>query len=66
VIAGLITGTVVTVFWERTPALNSLIYELVPAFGAGLLVTMVVSYMTRPPEDVDRMFETMKTDRADS
>jgi sodium/proline symporter len=66
VIAGLVTGTVVTIFWERTPALNSLIYELVPAFGAGLLVTMVVSYMTRPPKDVDRMFETMKTDRADS
>jgi sodium/proline symporter len=64
VIAGLITGTAVTIFWERTLALNSLIYELVPAFGAGLLVTVIVSYATRPPKDVDRMFETMKTDRS--
>jgi sodium/proline symporter len=62
VIAGLITGTAVTIVWERTAALNALIYELVPAFAAGLLATVIVSYATRPPKDVHEMFETMKND----
>ena len=62
VIAGLITGTVVTIFWKITPSLTALIYELVPAFAAGLLVTVIVSYATQPPEGVDEMFEIMKTD----
>ena len=62
VIAGLITGTVITIFWKITPSLTALIYELVPAFAAGLLVTVIVSYATQPPDGVDEMFEVMKTD----
>jgi len=62
VIAGLVTGTAVTIFWKRTPELTALIYELVPAFGAALLVTVVVSLATQPPEGVDEMFETMGKD----
>ena len=62
VIAGLITGTVVTIVWKITPALTALIYELVPAFAAGLMVTVVVSYATKPPDGVEKMFETMETD----
>jgi Na+/proline symporter len=59
VIAGLVTGALVTIVWDRVPALNSLLYELIPAFTAGLLVTAVVSCFTRPPEGVARMFESM-------
>ena len=59
VMAGLVTGAVVTIVWDRVPALNSLLYELIPAFAAGLLVTVAVSCFTRPPEGVARMFESM-------
>ncbi len=59
VIAGLATGALVTIVWDRVPALNSRLYELIPAFMAGLLVTVVVSCFTRPPEGVARMFESM-------
>jgi SSS family solute:Na+ symporter len=60
VIAGLLTGAAVTFIWERTPFLSPLIYELIPAFAAGFLATMIVSAMTQPPEGVDRMFDAMK------
>jgi sodium/proline symporter len=59
VIAGLITGTAVTIIWEKTPFLSQLLYELIPAFFAGLAVTVLVSFFTQPPEDVDRVFDSM-------
>lgn len=63
VIAGLITGTIVTIVWNQTPALKAMIYELVPAFALGLLVTVAVSLLTKPPERVDEMFGVMKGSR---
>ncbi len=49
VLAGLITGTVVTLIWYNVPALKALVYELVPAFLASLLAVWLVSLATRPP-----------------
>tara|TARA_R110002124_G_C8970812_1_gene515067 strand:+ start:7853 stop:9313 length:1461 start_codon:yes stop_codon:yes gene_type:complete len=46
VIAGIVTGTVVTIIWYFVPILKSNMYELVPAFTASLLVTVLVSKMT--------------------
>jgi len=66
VIAGLLTGTAVTIIWKTNSYLSSLIYELIPAFGAGLLATVIVSYLTKPPQDVNRMFDTMGGNRQDS
>ncbi len=63
VIAGLITGTAITFIWELTPALSSIIYELIPAFAGGLLATVIVSRLTRPPENVDPMFASMRRRR---
>ncbi len=60
VIAGLLTGTAITFIWELTPALSSRLYELIPAFAGGLLATVIVSVWTRPPEDVDTMFSSMR------
>jgi sodium/proline symporter len=60
VIAGLLTGTAVTIVWEKTPQLAPLMYELVPAFFAALLATLLVSRLTRPPGDTDRLFAAMK------
>jgi sodium/proline symporter len=61
VIAGLVSGTAITFFWELTPALNSLIYELIPAFAGGLVATVLVSRVTRPPDRVGAMFRAMGT-----
>lgn len=46
VIAGLISGTLTVFIWKMVPALNNLIYELIPAFFISLLITILVSYMT--------------------
>lgn len=43
VIAGILTGTAVTIIWELIPVLNDNLYELIPAFFASALVTIVVS-----------------------
>ncbi len=59
VAAGLVTGTTLTFVWERTPALNGLLYELIPAFGAALLITITVSLLTEPPEEIDHIFRRM-------
>ncbi|MHC4472031.1 MAG: sodium/proline symporter [Planctomycetota bacterium] len=59
VLAGMLAGTAVVFVWQLTPSLEPLIYELVPAFGIGLLVTIVVSLLTRPPDGVDEQFRVM-------
>jgi len=50
VVAGLLSGTVLTIVWNQTPALKSRMYELVPAFLISALLTVVVSLLTRPPD----------------
>jgi Na+/proline symporter len=60
VMAGFITGAVITLVWGLTPALDSRLYELIPAFTGGLLVTIIVSLLTAPPERVDEMFDSME------
>ncbi|HSH45863.1 MAG TPA: sodium/proline symporter [Longimicrobiales bacterium] len=59
IFAGLVAGTLTTFIWYWTPALKGAIYELIPAFAAGLLATVVVSLATKPPPDVDHMFDVM-------
>ncbi len=49
-LAGLVSGTLVTILWKSVPELKGLVYELIPAFGISLLAVIVVSLLTRPPE----------------
>jgi sodium/proline symporter len=60
VAAGAVAGTLTTVAWYYTPALKGLLYELIPGFLAGLLVTVAVSRLTRPPAGVEEMFAAMR------
>jgi Na+/proline symporter len=53
VFAGLISGTVITIVWQSVPRLEALIYELIPAFGISFVLVVVVSFMTRPPQDAE-------------
>jgi Na+/proline symporter len=60
VMAGMLTGTMTTIVWYFTPALKGFMYELIPAFGLGLLATVMVSRATRRPDGVDDMFADME------
>ena len=59
VIAGLITGTVVTILWYYIPVLKNALYELIPGFAAALLVTWLVSLFTKPAPGSTRAFKDM-------
>ena len=45
-LASLITGPVVILVWYNTPALKSVIYELIPAFGLSFAAAVIVSLLT--------------------
>lgn len=60
VFAGLTAGTLTTFIWYFTPTLKQSLYELIPAFAAGLLATVVVSLLTEPPAGTREMFRAMK------
>jgi SSS family solute:Na+ symporter len=58
VMAGMIAGITTVVVWRVY--WHDVLYELVPGFAAGLLVTILVSLVTRPPADVDEVFAVMR------
>jgi sodium/proline symporter len=60
VIAGMLAGAGTVIAWELTPVLSEALYELIPGFLAGLVVTVVVSWATAKPEGVEGMFEEMR------
>lgn len=56
IIAGLLTGTGVTIIWYYIPVLKDNLYELIPAFLLGLLATWLVSLFTQKPENIEEVF----------
>lgn len=60
IIAGMLSGAGMTISWRLTPFLNEIIYELIPGFTLGLVVTVVVSLLTTPPEQVEQDFKILK------
>lgn len=60
ILAGVIIGALTTIIWRKTPVLKAFIYELVPAFLLSALVTYIVSLFTKPPENIDELFSSMK------
>lgn len=59
VIAGLFTGTLVTILWYYIPVLKNSLYELIPGFAAAMTVTWLVSLFTKPAPNTKRAFEDM-------
>ncbi len=47
VLAGLISGTAVTIIWKSTPALSGIVYELVPAFLISTILTVLISLLSK-------------------
>jgi len=60
IVAGFIVGTFTTIIWKLYLKATTGIYELVPAFLFSLLATIVVSLMTKPPENVDELMSAME------
>ena len=65
VASGFITGTVVIFLWEHyqqtmAGVIGFELYELIPAFMLSASVTVVVSLLTTPPDDVDEKFKAME------
>jgi sodium/proline symporter len=54
VIAGMVTGASCVIIWNRIPALVNIVYELVPAFILGFIVTVVVSLFTKRSSEEDK------------
>jgi len=52
--AGRISGTTVTIVWSQIPLLKNIIYELVPAFIISILLTIIISLVTTPPEEAEQ------------
>jgi sodium/proline symporter len=50
-IAGMIAGSATVVIWKNVSVLSDFLYELVPGFVVSLLVIILVSLLTRPPEE---------------
>lgn len=46
VLAGFVSGTLITIIWKSSPFLKGLMYELVPAFGISFLLTIMISLLT--------------------
>lgn len=66
-IAGMVAGGVMTVLWKYLISpLGGVfaIYELAPSFIVGLLVIVVVSLMTKAPDqEIQDEFELARSDR---
>jgi Na+/proline symporter len=57
VLAGLFSGTTVTIVWKQSTMLNSYMYELIPAFLISFLAVVVVSLATKAPEEAGKELE---------
>jgi sodium/proline symporter len=61
VIAGIISGALTAIMWNRITLLKETMYELVPAFLVALVVTIIVSNFTKPSNEVVNMFKKLKS-----
>ncbi|WP_349828721.1 sodium/proline symporter PutP [Brevibacterium litoralis] len=60
-IAGLASGALVAFVWGQVDVLSSTIYEIVPGFVVNMIVTVVVSLLTRNSEVEEKVAEELRT-----
>lgn len=59
-IAGMVCGFAASVGWVLHFKARFLdLYEMIPGIGVGIIATVVVSLLTRPPADADREFDAV-------
>ncbi|RKZ35153.1 hypothetical protein DRQ33_00410 [bacterium] len=58
-LTSLILGPIITVVWYNVPALKSIVYELIPAFGISLIGAILVTLLTPPAEPIKKYENNM-------
>lgn len=60
-LAGMIVGAVTVLIWANTKVLADFIYEMIPGFFLSLLAVIVVSLLTKKPdEEIHQKFDEME------
>ncbi|ALF09136.1 sodium/proline symporter PutP [Parageobacillus thermoglucosidasius] len=49
--AGMVAGAATVILWTQSQYLKNLLYEMIPGFAASLLAIVVVSLLTKAPEE---------------
>jgi sodium/proline symporter len=62
IIAGILSGAVSVIIWNRIPFLKGLMYELVPAFFIAFAVTIIVSKFTARANRNDDIYRKITND----
>lgn len=73
-LAGIISGAATAFVWGKFPTVGTVfglldqpLYEMIPGFGASLLLSVLVSFSTRPRSDEAlALFDSLKDERAKS
>ncbi len=60
VVSGILVGTLTEIVWYSIPSLKSSVSEWVPAFILSFFSVIVVSLLTRPPENSEYMLRMMR------
>ncbi len=60
VIAGLVSGTGVTIIWNQISLLKSIVYELVPAFFVSTFLTILISFLSAPPKEAEEELRSIR------
>ncbi len=60
IISGMIAGAITVIIWIRISALADLVYELIPGFIIATLTTVIVSRLTKKPDDADALYRDLK------
>jgi len=63
ILAAMISGTIVTIVWRLTPTLREITYELIPGFATALFMGILISLLTKKPEENEEDFLIMKGDK---
>ncbi len=59
IIAGMISGALCVIVWTRIAVLANFLYELIPGFLMAMLVTIIVSKVTKKPGNADSLYRAM-------
>ncbi len=59
-ITGMISGALTVILWIQIPELQDRMYELVPGVIVSALTTVIVSKLTRKPDNADELYQAMK------
>ncbi|TXK88447.1 sodium:proline symporter, partial [Parageobacillus sp. SY1] len=59
--AGMVAGAMTVILWTQSEYLKNLLYEMIPGFAASLAAIVVVSLLTKAPEEkVVEQFDKFK------